>query len=152
MAEIIRQFTVPLENKPDRLVNVCGTLAKEKLNLTAVTVANQHDRGVLRLVTDNMAKTRKVLTAINVPFLEDDVLLVPMTNRPGALANVCERLAEEHINIDYAYSSAASQNGKSVGIFKTSNPARSLKLLTAVKPKLKSNGWSRKGRKAKTEE
>lgn len=150
MAEIIRQFTVQLENKPDRLLNVCSTLAKEKLNLTAVTVANHHDRGVLRLVTDDMAKTRKVLAALNVPFQEDEVLLVPMANRPGALAQVCEKLAEENIYIDYAYSSAASQNGKSIGIFKTSNPLRSLKLLTVSKPKPRANGWSRKGRKAKS--
>ncbi|HMP02215.1 MAG TPA: hypothetical protein PKD86_07970 [Gemmatales bacterium] len=150
MAEMIRQFTVQLENKPDRLAHVCSNLAKEKLNLTAVTVANHHDRGVLRLVTDNMSKTRKVLATLNVPFQEDDVLLVPMTNRPGALAHVCERLAEERINIDYAYSSATGQNGKSIGIFKTSNPIRSLKLLAAPRPKL--NGWSRKGRKARSAE
>ena len=34
----IRQFTVFLENKPGRLFNLCAALAKEKVNIEALTV------------------------------------------------------------------------------------------------------------------
>ncbi len=53
-----------------------------------------------------------------------------MDNRPGALARVLERLAEEHINIEYAYVSAGSEPGRSLGIFHTSNPKRALQVLS----------------------
>jgi hypothetical protein len=111
---------------------------------------------VLRLVPDDMSQARRTLKALNVPFQEDEVILVPMTNRPGALARVCEQLAVEHINIDYAYSSAAGLNGKSLGIFRTSNPPRALKLLadtTAARSRRNGQagkGWGRTGRTTRT--
>ncbi len=150
--ELIKQFSVQLENKPGRLAQALSALAHEKLNITAATIAAHHDRSVLRLVTDDMKATQKALRKLNMPFTEDEVLLTPMRNRPGALAEVCEKLAAEHINIDYAYSSAASVNGKSLGIFKVANAAKALKLL-AEEAAPKRNGFAkmgRKGRNAKT--
>lgn len=149
--EIIKQISVYLENKPGRLASVCSALAKDKINISAMTVAEHRDRCVLRLVTDDMTKTRSVLKKLNVETSLDDVVLVPMSNRPGALAQVCEQLAHEHINIDYAYSNATSKNGKSVGVFKVSNASRCVKLLADTSTKMKRDGhggrgWSRGGR------
>lgn len=149
MAEIIKQISVFLENKPGRLAQVVSGLAKEKLNISAITVAEHKDRSVLRLVTDDMKKTKRILTTLNLPFVEDDVLLVTMRNQPGALANVCEQLAGEHINIDYAYSSATSANGKSLGIFKISNLARGMKMLTDSHVGQRRNGFSKMNRKGR---
>ena len=44
-----------------------------------------------------------------------EVLAVRMENRTGALARVLERLAEEHINMEYAYVSTATSQGKTLG-------------------------------------
>ena len=112
--EIIKQVSVYLENKPGRLAMVCSALAKDKINISAMTVADHRDRNVLQLVTDDMNRTRNVLKKLNIETQVDDVVLVPMSNKPGSLAHVCEQLAVEHITIDYAYSNATSQNGKSV--------------------------------------
>lgn len=153
--ELIKQFSVQLENKPGRLAQVVSALAEGKQNITATTVAEHRDRAILRLVTDDMKATQKTLQKLNVPFTEDIVLLAPMRNKPGALAELCEKLAAEHINIEYAYSSAASQNGKSLGIFKVTNAPRALKLLSSETPAPKRNGFAkmgRKGRNTKTEE
>lgn len=146
--ELIKQISVKLENKPDRLSRVVSALAHEKLNIAAMTIAEHRERGILRLIMDDMRKTAKVLIGLNVPFTEEEVLQVHMHNRPGALAEVCEKLASEHLSIDYAYSNAASSNGKSVGIFKVSNAARALKLLTEA-PHAKRNGFAKMGRKGR---
>lgn len=129
MPETAKQVSVYLENKPGRLASVCTALSNEKINITAVTVGESRDRSVLRMVTDDLPKTRQVLKQLNVPFEEQDVVLVEMRNQPGALAHVCELLAGEHINIDYAYCSAGTRNGKTIGIFKVSNLPKCLKVL-----------------------
>ena len=86
---------------------------------------------MLRLVTDDIAKTKLVLTSLGTPFQETDVLVVEMDNRPGSLARVCEKLAAEHVNIDYAYCSAGSRKGGgTVGIFKVSNMIKASHALT----------------------
>jgi hypothetical protein len=128
--EIGKQVTAFLENKPGRLSNICSALAREKVNIAALTVMDTKERSVLRLVTDDMARTKTVLTSLGTPYQESDVLVVELDNRPGALAKVCETLAEEHVNIDYAYCSAGTRNGRTVGIFKVSNLIKASHALT----------------------
>jgi hypothetical protein len=124
-----KQITVFLENKPGRLANVLAALANEKVNIAALSVMDKHEHSVLRLVTDNPAKSTQILQGLNMPFTETDVLAVDLKNQPGALSHVCEILAAEHINIDYAYCSSGGRNGKVVGIFKVSNAEKAMRVL-----------------------
>jgi hypothetical protein len=127
--ETSKQISVFFENKPGRLANVLLALAREKVNLTALTVMDSHEHSVLRFVTNDLAKTYQVLRALNTPYTETEVLVVELRNQPGALARVCELLAAEHINIDYAYCSAGGRNGRTVGIFKVSNTEKAMRLV-----------------------
>ena len=124
-----KQVSVFLENKPGRLANVLSALAREKVNITALSVMDSHEHSVLRVVVNDVAKTVQVLNALNTPHAEADVLVVELRNQPGALAHVCELLGAEHINIEYAYCSSGGRNGKTVGVFKVSNTDKAQKVL-----------------------
>jgi hypothetical protein len=127
--QIRKQVTVFLENKPGRLAQVLSVLAQSKINLVALSVMDRHEHGVLRVVTEDEALTAKALHGMDCHFTESDVLAVELKNQPGALAHVCERLAEEHIAIDYAYCSSGGRNGKVFGIFKVSNLEKAQRVL-----------------------
>ena len=58
------------------------------------------------------------------------MLAVELKNQPGALAHVCEVLAAEHVNIDYAYCSSGGRNGKVIGVFKVSNSEKAIRVLS----------------------
>ncbi len=158
MVETTKQISVLLDNKPARVSQVVTALAKEKIDITAVTLADHKSQHVLRMLTDDMKRTAKILQSLNIPFEEHEVLLVAMRNQPGALAQVMERLGEEHISIDYAYCAAGDKGGKCTGVFRVSNAAKCLKLLAetaATKAKRDGHGgrgWSRSGRKAESAE
>jgi hypothetical protein len=124
-----KQISIFLENKPGRMANVLSTLAREKVNLTALSIMDSHEHNVLRFVADDLAKTRQALKVLSAPFTETDVLLLELRNQPGALAHICETLAAEHITIDYAYCSAGGRNGKTFGIFKVSNTDKATRVL-----------------------
>jgi hypothetical protein len=124
-----KQISVFLENKPGRLANVLSALAHDKVNLNAMTVMANHETGVLRFMADDVTKARSVLKNMGVPFSEADVVLLELRNQPGAMAHVCETLAGQHINVEYAYSGPGGRNGKSVGIFKVSNTEKAAKVL-----------------------
>lgn len=128
--EFVHEVTAYLENKPGRLAKICSALAHEKVNIQALSVMDTPDRSVLRLVTDDLAPTRKALTALGTECVVREVLAVELEDRPGALARVLETLAAEHINIEYAYVAPGAGPGKSLGVFHTSNPKRALKILT----------------------
>jgi hypothetical protein len=139
--EFVHEVTARLENKPGRLAKICSALAHDKINIRALSVMDTADRSVLRLVTDDPERTKKVLTSLGTEFEKREVLAVGVDNRQGALAKVLERLAEEHINIEYAYVSGSSAPGRSLAIFHTSNPKRALQVLTEAP----SNGVGRAG-------
>jgi hypothetical protein len=131
MMETAKQISVFLENKPGRLAKVLSALAREKVNVTALTVMDSHDHGVLRVVTNDVARTIQVLNDLSTPHSETDVILVELKNNPGALAHVCELLADDHINIDYCYASSGGRNGKVMGVFKVSSTDRANKVLNS---------------------
>jgi hypothetical protein len=84
----------------------------------------------LRFVTTDLESTKAVLTSLGTEFRLTEVLAVPLESRTGSLAKVLEHLAEEHINVDYAYVSTMTSPGKSLGIFHTSNPKRAAQVLS----------------------
>ena len=128
--ETTKQISVFLENKPGRLANVLSALEREKVNVNGLTVMDSHEHSVLRLVTNDAAKTVQILKSLGTPHTETEVLLIPLRNQPGALAHVCEQLAAEHINIDYCYVSANGRNGRTVGVFKVSNADKAMRVLS----------------------
>jgi hypothetical protein len=128
--ETAKQVSVFLDNKPGRLANILRALERQKVNITGMTVMDSHEHSVLRVVTDDRARTAQVLKDLSTPFTETDVLLVELRNQPGALAHVCEQLAGDHITIDYCYVSSGGRNGKVLGIFKVSNHERAARLLS----------------------
>ena len=127
--EIVSEVTARLENKPGRLAKICSALAQEKVDISALSVMETEGPSVLRFVTSDLEATRTVLTSLGTEYRISEVLSVQMENRTGALAKVLERLAEEHINVEYAYVSTMAAPGKSLGIFHTSNPKRAAQIL-----------------------
>jgi hypothetical protein len=130
--ETSKQISVYLENKPGRLANVLSVLAREKVNITALSVMDSHEHSVLRLVTSDPVRTVKTAQSLGAACTETDVLLVELRNQPGALAHVCEVMAAEHVNIDYAYCSSGGRNGKVFGIFKVSNTDKAVRALASA--------------------
>ncbi len=122
--EFVHEVTAYLENKPGRLAKICSALAQEKVDIRALSVMETDGPSVLRFVTSDLEATKTVLTSLGTEYRISEVLAVQMENRTGALAKVLERLAEEHINVEYAYVSTMAAPGKSLGIFHTSNPKR----------------------------
>ncbi len=127
--DFVHEVTAYLENKPGRLAKICSALAHEKINIQALSVMDTPDRSVLRLVTDRLDETRRVLTSLGTESEVREILSVELENRPGALAKVLELLAEDHISVEYAYVAASPTAGKSLGLFHTSNPKRAQKVL-----------------------
>jgi len=131
------QFSVFLVNKPGMLARVCQRLADDKVNVLAVSMMDSTEHGVLRMVTEDPPRTRASLATLDVPTTETPVLLVSLPNRPGALADVVERLASAHVTVNYAYCTAGAPGGKSFGIFKVTDVPKATGVLAERKPKRK---------------
>lgn len=128
-----KQLSVSLVNKPGRLAALLGSLNKEKVSFRALAVMDSGERGRLRFVPDDWVAANKVLDKLNLRAEATDVLLVEIPNQPGGFRKICERLAAEHLNIDYAYSSLSSE-GKAKGgvlaVIKVNDLSKAQRVLT----------------------
>ena len=127
-----KQLSVSLVNKPGRLADVLVALSKGKVNLRALTVVDTSERGVLRFVPDDAGAATEVLDTINVRHDAADVLLVDITSQSGGFRRVCERLAAEHLNIDYAYCSlngGRKAKGAALAVIKVNDLAKAQRVL-----------------------
>lgn len=123
------QFSVFLVNKPGVLAQVTRALAQQKLNLLAMTLVDSQEHGVLRFVAESAEAARGVLKKLGLPTTETEVLVLDLSNRPGALADVAGKLGENHININYAYVTSGAPGGRTTGIFKVADLNKARKVL-----------------------
>ncbi len=132
--QIETQFSVFLVNKPGVLAQVLGELARGKINIMAMTMADTTEHGVLRLIVDKPVDARQVMKKLSIPVTETDVLSVEIPHRPGAIADLCARLAGEHINISYAYATVGAA-GKTRCVIKVADMNKAKAVLASPAPK-----------------
>jgi hypothetical protein len=123
------QFSIFMVNKPGVLAQVLGEFARAKINIMAITIMDSVEHGVMRIVFTEADKAREILSKLNMPYNETEVLCVNLANRAGALAAVSEKLAKNHINIGYAYCTAGAKGGRTTGIIKVADVKKAMKIL-----------------------
>ncbi len=131
--QMARQVSVSLVNKPGRLADVLTALNREKINFRALVVVDSGERGTVRFVPDNVAAAEQVLDKLSIRHDATDVLLVDMPNQPGGFRKLCERVAAEHLNIDYAYcgfDSGGKAKGGMVAVIRVNDLAKAQRVLS----------------------
>lgn len=128
------QFSIFLVNKPGVLARVLQHLAERKINVTALSIMESTEHGVLRVVVEDAEKARKAVRELDMHVTEQQVLTATLPNRPGAMSDVVARLAADHINVHYAYCTTGGAGNKTLGILKVSDQAKAVKVLTERKP------------------
>ena len=127
------QFSIFLVNKPGVLPQVFRELAKAQINITSVAMMDSMEHGVLRMIVEDPAGARSILKRLNVPVTETGVLAVTLSNRPGAAADLCERLFAAHINIGYMYCTTGTKGGKTLVILRVPDIKKAIKVLESFR-------------------
>ncbi|MHC4474070.1 MAG: ACT domain-containing protein [Planctomycetota bacterium] len=126
---VTTQFSIFMVNKPGTLAQVLGQFARAKINIIALTMMDSVEHGVMRVVFAAPDEARDVLSKLNIPYNETDVLCVTLANQSGALAAVAEKLARSHINIGYAYCTAGAKGGRTTGVLKVADLKKAMQVL-----------------------
>src|SRR5512136_2239954 len=104
--QITKQLAIFLDNRPGMLARVADALAEAKVNIYAVSTSDTVDHSVIRLVVNDYRRALHVFEAHGTLVVEDDVLMVEGSNRPGEMARIAHKLAHARINIEYCYCSS----------------------------------------------
>jgi hypothetical protein len=98
------ELSLRLQNSPGALGGVCRALSDEHVNILAMSLETS---GQLRVVVDNHVHAAAVLRERHHKVTERSVVVLALSNAPGALATTLRLVAEAGINVDYVYGGAA---------------------------------------------
>ena len=124
---IIKQLSVFLENKAGRLTELTGILGRAGINMTALSIADTSEFGIIRTVVSDPEKALQILKEHNFSVSLTDVVCLTTPNKPGALAQALEILSVEGISIEYMY--AFSIGEEAFIIMKTEDINRTIQVL-----------------------
>jgi hypothetical protein len=129
----VTQIVVTLQSKPGTLAHLCSTLGKAGVNISALIAPGvsgaKARQGKVRLLVDNPDKAKDALKAAKIRFGEEEAIAIELDNRPSALCEVAEKLAQAKINIRYAYATATEGSAKATVVLAVPDIAKALSIL-----------------------
>jgi hypothetical protein len=127
--QITKQLAIFLDNRPGTLARVADAFAEAGVNIYAITTSDTVDHSVIRMVVSDYRKAMHLFEEHGALVVEDDVLMIEGSNKPGELARIAHKLAAARINIEYCYSATSPKAKQGLMILRVSNPTKALKVL-----------------------
>jgi hypothetical protein len=100
-----RQISFALENEPGVLARVCAVLRERSINIHALSIVDNVEQGMVRLVTSDPAAAVEAIRALGLYPIQADVIDLRPASIIGKLGEISRALADAGVNIDYAYGS-----------------------------------------------
>jgi hypothetical protein len=124
---LIKQLSVFLEDRSGRLTELTRILAENDVNITALSVAETADYGIVRMVVGRPELAKEALEKAGFSIGLTDVVCVNMPDKPGSLYRILEILTDVKINIDYMY--AFSNNAVALAVIRAADAAQVIEVL-----------------------
>jgi hypothetical protein len=126
---LVEQIAVFLENKSGRLAEITSTLAKNAINIRALSVADTADFGILRLIVDKVEEAKSVLKENGFTVGITNVIAVEVADKTGGLASVLQCIQKAEINVEYMYAFVNKTGENAVLIFRFDKMEEAIKAL-----------------------
>jgi hypothetical protein len=111
---IIQQLSIFLENRSGRLTEVTETLQKKNINISALSIAETSEYGILRLIVSDPGAAVSYLKEEGFSVGLTDVLCLSMPNQPGALALALRLLSDAGLSVEYMYAFSINECAQAV--------------------------------------
>ena len=126
---IIKQISIFVENKPGRLAEITEIIAKNDINIRALSVADTTHFGILRIIVDYPEMVQRVLKEAGLTVSITSVITAAINDRPGGLAEVLKLFAAHDIQIEYMYAFIAKSENEAYVVMRIENEDVAVKLL-----------------------
>lgn len=132
---IIKQVSVFLENKSGRLNEVTKILGEAGVNISAFTIADTSDFGILRMIVSDPDAACSALKEKAFSVKTTDVVLAKTPNKAGSLSKLLEVLQAEEVFIEYMYAFSMNDQG-AVTVIRPTRVERCVEMLQKHKTEL----------------
>ncbi len=99
----LREISVFAENKPGKVEKITGVLAKEGINILAVSIASTNGFGIIKFIVDKTELAFTKLKENGFTVSLNEVLAIEMKDVPGQINEIARVLLRNEINMENAY-------------------------------------------------
>lgn len=131
---IIDQLSVFVENKSGRICEVMQIFGDARINVSALSVADTSDYGIVRLILSNPEEGLKLLKEQGFSVQKTPVIGCRVPNMPGGLKKILTYLVQENISIEYMYAFSIGEDASI--ILRTEDCAKTIDVLAKHKLEL----------------
>jgi hypothetical protein len=125
----VKQISIFLENKSGRLAEVTSILGDSNIDISALSIADTTDYGILRLIVNKPEKAEEVLRSNGLTMSVTSVIAIGVKDEPGGLAKALRVLESGGIEIEYMYAFVSKREEEAMVIIKTGTPEKAVDLL-----------------------
>lgn len=125
----VKQISVFLENKSGRLAEVTRVLGENNIDISALSIADTTDFGILRLIVNDPQKAEKALKESEFTVSSTNVIAIGIEDRPGGLSKALEILDNESIGIEYMYAFVGKKSDEALVILRVENSSKAVEIL-----------------------
>jgi hypothetical protein len=108
-----KQLMITVDNKVGTLAEVTNVISSSGINLIAVCAYAVDNKGLIMFVSEDNRKAKNLLKARNYNVREEEVILVKLDNKSGALQALTKRISEAGIDLTLVYGSVEKGARKS---------------------------------------
>ena len=95
----MKQIVVVCETKEGLVAEIAETMAERGINIESIDAEESGNIDVVTLTVDKYDEALQALLDIGINAVTEDVVLLRMPDRPGALATVAKRFKDNKIHL-----------------------------------------------------
>ena len=129
-ARLATQLFAKMPNRVGLLADITEALRGADVNIAAIGAYEKDGRGEFMLITDDNTRATEALAALGADITVQEVVVVEMQNRVGALDDAARRIADAGIDIQWVYATAA-EGPTATAVFLTADNTKVVELVNS---------------------
>ncbi|WP_405298022.1 amino acid-binding protein [Methanobrevibacter sp.] len=132
----VKQVSIFVENKEGRIKKAIDTLAKENINIRALSIADTTKYGILRLIVSDNEKAIAALEKDGFIVKENEVIILAVPDEPNGLNSTLAVFDEKGINLEYLYAFVSSKTDEAIVVMRLENMEKAVAALNESNVKI----------------
>ena len=116
-----KELAIAVEDKAGVLAGISSLIADHGISITAITASGAAGKAIIRMLTDDNLRTSDALKAKGYDVDEQEVVLVELENKPGALKLISKKIADEGIGLTHLYGSTCGGSSAATIVFSSND-------------------------------
>ncbi|WP_405307220.1 amino acid-binding protein [Methanobrevibacter sp.] len=133
---VVKQVSIFVENKEGRIKKAIDTLAKENINIRALSIADTTKYGILRLIVSDNEKAIAALEKDGFIVKENEVIILAVPDEPNGLNSTLAVFDEKGINLEYLYAFVSSKTDEAIVVMRLENMEKAVDALNESNVKI----------------